>query len=37
MTSYFIPAEVLHSANFKLKTFVIDYFDDRNRYKLHDI
>jgi quercetin dioxygenase-like cupin family protein len=35
--SYFIPAEVVHSANFKQRTWVIDYFDDKNRYTLRDI
>lgn len=32
--SYCIPAGVLHSAVFLKKTFVIDFFDDRNRYKM---
>ena len=35
--SYFIPADVVHSANFKRRTWVIDYFDDVNRYKVHEI
>jgi len=30
--SYFIPYAVLHSAVFKKKTWVIDYFADKNRY-----
>jgi len=30
--SYFIPDGVLHSAVFKKKTWVIDYFADKNRY-----
>jgi len=30
--SYFIPEGVLHSAVFKMKTWVIDYFADKNRY-----
>jgi quercetin dioxygenase-like cupin family protein len=31
--SYFIPAGVIHSACFKARTFVIDFFSDRDRYK----
>ena len=30
--SYHIPAGVVHSATFKKKTWVIDFFDDKNRY-----
>jgi quercetin dioxygenase-like cupin family protein len=29
---YFIPAGVVHSAEFHSKTFAIDYFADRDRY-----
>ena len=29
---YFIPAGIPHSANFKKKTFVMDYFEDKDRY-----
>jgi len=29
---YFIPAGVPHSANFKKKTFVMDFFEDKDRY-----
>ena len=31
--SYFIPAGVVHSANFLTKVMVIDVFDDPARYK----
>lgn len=31
--SYFIPEGVIHSAEFKTKTLVIDYFDEKERYK----
>ena len=31
--SYFIPEGVSHSAEFKIKTRVIDYFDEKERYK----
>lgn len=31
--SYFIPNGVLHAATFAKKTWVIDYFADKNRYK----
>jgi len=31
--SYFIPKNVLHSAVFKCKTWVVDYFADKDRYK----
>ena len=31
--SYFIPEGVVHSAVFKSKTWVIDFFADRERYK----
>jgi len=31
--SYFIPEGVLHSAVFKKKTFLMDFFADRERYK----
>ena len=31
--SYYIPANVVHSAVFNTKVYVIDYFDDRNRYE----
>jgi quercetin dioxygenase-like cupin family protein len=30
--SYYIPGGVLHSAEFKKKTWVIDYFEDKQRY-----
>jgi len=30
--SYFVPAGVLHSAAFKKKTYVMDVFEDKNRY-----
>jgi quercetin dioxygenase-like cupin family protein len=30
---YFIPEGVPHSAAFKVKTYVMDYFADRERYK----
>lgn len=30
--SYFVPDGVLHSAVFKTKTWVIDYFADNKRY-----
>jgi len=30
---YFIPAGVLHSAHFKTKTWLMDFFADRDRYK----
>lgn len=30
--SYFIPEGVLHSAVFKTKTYVMDFFADKNRY-----
>ncbi len=30
---YFIPAGVVHSAVFNTKVFVLDYFDDKYRYK----
>ncbi len=29
---YFIPAGVVHSATFNSKVFVMDYFEDKNRY-----
>jgi len=29
---YYIPAGVLHSAVFKTKTFLMDIFEDKNRY-----
>jgi quercetin dioxygenase-like cupin family protein len=29
---YYIPANVLHSANFKVKTYVMDVFADKDRY-----
>ena len=29
---YFIPAGVLHSAVFKMKTFIMDVFEDKDRY-----
>jgi len=29
---YFIPAGVMHSARFNSKVFVVDYFEDKNRY-----
>lgn len=29
---YYIPSGVPHSANFKKKTFVMDYFEDKDRY-----
>ncbi len=32
--SYFIPAGVVHSANFPTKVMVIDVFDDPERYKI---
>ena len=32
--SYFIPAGIVHSANFPTKVMVIDVFDDPERYKL---
>ena len=31
--SYFIPKGTVHSARFTTRTFVIDFFADRNRYK----
>jgi quercetin dioxygenase-like cupin family protein len=31
--SYFIPSGVLHSAVFRTKTYVMDVFADRERYK----
>lgn len=31
--NYFIPEGVLHSAVFKTKTFVMDFFADKDRYK----
>ena len=31
--SYYIPAGILHSAQFKQKTWVMDFFADRERYK----
>ncbi len=31
--TYFIPAHVLHSASFKKKTYVMDFFADKDRYK----
>ena len=31
--SYFIPAGIVHSAAFDVKVHVLDYFDDRERYK----
>jgi quercetin dioxygenase-like cupin family protein len=30
--SYFIPEGVLHSASFKKKTWLMDFFADKNRY-----
>ena len=30
---YYIPAGVIHSAVFKTKTWVMDFFADRNRYR----
>jgi len=30
--SYYIPAGVVHSADFKTKVFVIDFFADKDRY-----
>ncbi|OYT11522.1 MAG: hypothetical protein B6I19_11260 [Bacteroidetes bacterium 4572_114] len=35
--SYFIPEGVIHSAEFKTKTRVIDYFDEKERYKKKQI
>ena len=32
--SYFIPAGIVHSANFPTKVMVIDVFDDPERYKI---
>ena len=32
--SYFIPAGVLHSAVFKTKTYAIDFFNEKERYKI---
>ncbi|MCZ6820929.1 MAG: cupin domain-containing protein [Calditrichaeota bacterium] len=29
---YFIPAGVMHSARFNSKVFILDYFEDKNRY-----
>lgn len=29
---YYIPAGVKHSANFKKRTLVMDFFEDKNRY-----
>ena len=29
---YFIPSGVMHSANFKKRTQVMDFFEDKNRY-----
>ena len=31
--SYYIPDGVLHSAVFKSKTWAVDFFADRDRYK----
>jgi quercetin dioxygenase-like cupin family protein len=31
--SYYIPAQVPHSALFRKKTFLMDFFEDRDRYK----
>lgn len=31
--SYFIPAGVMHSAKFKKKTWLMDFFADKDRYK----
>lgn len=31
--SYFIPDKVMHSAVFKSRTKVMDFFDDKERYK----
>lgn len=31
--SYYIPKGTVHSARFTMRTFVIDFFADRNRYK----
>lgn len=31
--SYYIPDGVLHSAEFKTRTLVLDFFADKNRYK----
>jgi len=31
---YFIPSGVVHSARFNSKVFVLDYFEDRERYKM---
>lgn len=31
--SYFIPAGVLHKATFREKTFLMDFFADRERYR----
>jgi len=30
---YYIPSGVVHSAVFSTKVFLIDYFEDRERYK----
>jgi quercetin dioxygenase-like cupin family protein len=30
--AYYIPAGVVHSATFREKTWVIDFFEDKNRY-----
>ena len=34
--SYFIPSGVVHSANFKSKVYVIDFFEDRERYSVKE-
>lgn len=31
--TYYIPDDVLHSADFKQKTWVMDFFDEKGRYK----
>ena len=31
--SYFIPKGTVHAARFHTRTFVIDFFADKNRYK----
>ncbi len=32
--SYFIPDKVVHSATFKCRTRVMDFFNDKDRYKI---
>ena len=34
---YFIPSGVKHSANFKVKTQLMDFFEDKNRYGIKKV